>query len=57
MPNLRGGEKGDLFVRINIEVPRKLTDEQRKKLEEFAVACGDNTNKGSSSEPFYKKFF
>lgn len=56
MPNLRGGEKGDLLVRIHVEVPRKLTDDQRKKLEEFAVACGDNTDKGSS-EPFYKKFF
>lgn len=56
MPSLRGGEKGDLYVKVNIEVPRKLSDEQRKKLEEFAILCGDDNNKGSS-EPFYKKFF
>lgn len=56
MPSLRGGV-GDLYVRINIEVPTCLTDEQRKKLEEFAVLCGDDNNKGSSSQPFYKKFF
>ena len=56
MPSLRGGV-GDLYVRINIEVPTRLTDEQRKKLEEFAVLCGDDNNKGSSSQPFYKKFF
>ena len=61
MPNIRGGNKGDLYVQINIEVPKKLTDEQRKKLEEFAVLCGDDkpsnhkSNKGG--EPFYKKFF
>lgn len=66
MPSLRGGQIGDLYVRINIEVPVSLTSEQRKKLEEFAVLCGDDNNKGSSSsgkqagsssQPFYKKFF
>ena len=58
MPNLRGGEKGDLYVRINVEVPSKLTDEQRKKLEEFAVLCGDDkVAPKQQSEPFYKKFF
>ncbi len=64
MPNLRGGGKGDLFVRINIEVPTKLTDEQRTKLEEFAKVCGDDkkmedksSKQQQSSEPFYKKFF
>ncbi len=59
MPNLRGGEKGDLFVRINIEVPTKLTNEQRIKLEEFAKSCGDDKRVESKqqSEPFYKKFF
>lgn len=56
MPSLRGGV-GDLYVRINIEVPTRLTDEQRKKLEEFAVLCGDDNNKGSSSQPFYKNSF
>ncbi len=56
MPSLRGSSKGDLYVRIDVEVPKKLTNEQRKKLEEFAVLCGDDNNKGTS-EPFYKKFF
>ena len=60
MPDLRNKDsKGDLYVRIDIEVPKKLSSDQRKKLEEFAVLCGDDNNKGtsSSSEPFYKKFF
>lgn len=41
MPNLRGGERGDQLVKVSIEVPKKLSSEQRRKLEEFAVACGD----------------
>lgn len=57
MPNLRGGSAGDMYIKINIDVPKKLTEAQRKKLEEFAVLCGDNTEDGGSSEPFYKKIF
>ncbi len=56
MPDLRGGVRGDLYVRIHVEVPTKLTDAQRAKLEEFAKLCGDDNPK-QSSEPFYKKFF
>ena len=61
MPSLRGGTTGDLYVRVHIEVPTNLTSEQRKKLEDFALACGDANNKASGqssgSQPFYKKFF
>ena len=57
MPNLRGGAAGDLYVKINIEVPKSLTDEQRKKLEEFAKLCGDDNHDAGGSQPFYKKFF
>ncbi len=56
MPRLRGGTPGDLYVQIEVEVPKKLSGEQRKKLEEFALLCGDDDNKGNA-EPFYKKFF
>ncbi|MBO5255802.1 MAG: molecular chaperone DnaJ [Opitutales bacterium] len=57
MPNLRGGATGDMYIKINIEVPKKLTDEQRKKLAEFAKLCGDDKGSSPNSEPFYKKFF
>ena len=57
MPNLRGGSTGDMYIKINIEVPKKLTDEQRKKLAEFAKLCGDDKGSSPNSEPFYKKFF
>jgi len=50
MPNLRGGYSGDQLIRVHVEVPTSLKTEQRKKLEEFAVACGD------ADEPVAKSF-
>ena len=42
MPNLRSpARKGDLYVRVVIDVPDKLTTEQREKLVDFSKACGD----------------
>jgi molecular chaperone DnaJ len=41
MPSLRGGSQGDQLVRVHVEVPKKLTDEQRTILEEFAKISGD----------------
>lgn len=35
-PNVHGSGKGDLLVRIFVETPSKLTDEQKHLLEEFA---------------------
>ena len=41
MPNLRGGGKGNQYVRVHIEVPKKLSGEQKSLLEQFAKSCGD----------------
>lgn len=53
MPNLHGGTRGDQLVRIHIEIPKKLTSEQREKLEAFAIACGDAEN--PIEESWWKK--
>lgn len=50
LPNLRGGAPGDQLLRVHVEVPTELTSEQRKKLEEFALACGD------ADEPVARSF-
>lgn len=42
MPHLSGGGRGDLYTRVQVEVPTKLNAEQRAKLEEFAELCGDD---------------
>ncbi len=42
MPNLRSkGRVGDLYVKICILVPSKLSKEQRSKLTDFAKSCGE----------------
>jgi molecular chaperone DnaJ len=40
MPALRGFRRGDLRVHVNVVIPRRLTDDQRRMLEEFAGAAG-----------------
>lgn len=46
MPNLRGAGYGDQRVRVHVEVPTSLTGEQRERLEEFAIACGETRESG-----------
>ena len=36
LPHMKGNKKGDLYVKIQVKLPRKLTDEQRKLIEELA---------------------
>ena len=44
-------ERGDLLVRVMVEVPTRLNAEQRAKLQEFAELCGDDNT------PLRKSFF
>ena len=37
IPNVHGRGKGDLLVRLNIVVPKRLSDEQRKLIQDLAV--------------------
>ena len=58
IPSLRGGRKGDLLIRVQVEVPTRLSGSQKAKLEDFAEECGDPAN--PVSESFVekaKKFF
>jgi molecular chaperone DnaJ len=49
--NIDSKAKGDLRVRVLVEVPTKLNGDQRKKLEEFAASCGDDNT------PIHRGFF
>ena len=49
--NLQGQGHGDLHVRVQVEVPTRLTAEQKAKLQEFAGLCDENVN------PISKSFF
>ena len=56
MPNLRGGHFGDQLVRIHVEVPTTLSGEQRRILEEFALASGDAEQPaGPAGKGFFDK--
>ncbi len=51
MPVLNSSARGDLMARLIVAVPRKLTNEQRQKLEEFAELVGEDV------PPPQKSFF
>lgn len=44
MPSLRGGRRGDMYVKIITEVPTSLNAEQRKALEQFNSSLLDKNN-------------
>jgi molecular chaperone DnaJ len=46
---LQGYGRGDLKVVINVLVPRKLTDEQRDLLDQFAELTGETTYEADQS--------
>src|SRR6266513_34772 len=49
--HVNGRERGDLLVRVMVEVPTRLNAEQRAKLQEFADSCGEENT------PLRKSFF
>ena len=51
VPSLNSHSRGDLIVRVAVEVPTRLNGEQRKKLEEFAALMGEENS------PLHKSFF
>ncbi|HEY3900944.1 MAG TPA: molecular chaperone DnaJ [Chthoniobacter sp.] len=51
VPSLNSHSRGDLIVRVAVEVPTRLNAEQRKKLEEFAALMGEENT------PLHKSFF
>lgn len=59
IPNLRNNSRvGDLYARMVVDVPKKLSKEQREKLVAFAEACGDQDS--AADEGFLdkaKRFF
>lgn len=47
LPPLHGGRRGDLFVHVNVEVPKRINDTQRDLILKLSEALGDNVPKGS----------
>jgi molecular chaperone DnaJ len=53
MPVLQGFGRGDQRVLVNVTVPRQLSDEQRRLLEEFDAASDEHTYR--HDESFFEK--
>jgi molecular chaperone DnaJ len=53
MPVLQGFGRGDHRVLVNVRVPRRLTDEQRRLLEQFDAASDEQTY--AEDESFFDK--
>jgi len=49
MPSVRGGYQGSQYVRVMLQVPTRLSSEQRKLLEDYAKLSGDQINKEDNS--------
>jgi molecular chaperone DnaJ len=56
IPDLHGRGHGDELVRVNVEIPVRLTPEQRRLIEEFARASGEAINKESFTDKLKNTF-
>ena len=53
MPNLQKSKRGDLFIRVAVKIPKKLTPRQKELLEEFAKSEG--IKEAKESKKFWQK--
>lgn len=58
IPKLRGDGNGDHYVKVKVLTPQKLTEKQKKLLQEFGELCGENVNPEQKSwKDSVKRFF
>ena len=55
MPVLQGRGRGDHRLLVNVTVPRRLTDEQRRLLGEFEQSADEETYRPDDDEGFFDK--
>jgi molecular chaperone DnaJ len=56
IPDLHGHDCGDELVKVDIEVPTRLSSEQRKLIEEFARLSGESVDRESFTDKIKKSF-
>ena len=57
IPNLHGGKPGDQYVTLMLQVPERLTSEQKRLLEEFAKVSGESVDDSDSFKEKLRKVF
>ena len=55
IPYVNSSRRGDLIFRVNVEIPRSLTEKQKEQVRAFADNCGEG-NYGRKSG-FFKRIF
>lgn len=60
IPKLRGNNRGDQYVKVVVDTPKKLNDKQKELLREFAKSCGEEVHEkkttfGQKIENMFKK--
>lgn len=55
MPLLQSSRRGDLHVKVNVKVPKKLTQHQRELLMEFSKSTDSHKRKQANSKGFWEK--
>lgn len=56
IPDLHGRGTGDELVQVNVEIPSRLSPEQRRLIEEFARVSGEDITKESFTDKIKKTF-
>jgi molecular chaperone DnaJ len=56
IPDVHGRGIGDELVRVTVEIPKNISTEQRRLIEEFARLSGESTGKESFTEKIRKTF-
>ena len=49
VPNVRGYGRGDQYVKVKVDVPKKLNKEQREALQKFAELSGEEVHEQTKS--------
>jgi molecular chaperone DnaJ len=55
MPSLHGSRPGNLYVRLDVAVPTRLTEGQRQLLEDFDRESGPETYAAGEDEGFFRR--
>ena len=49
IPKLRGNSRGDQYVKVIVDTPKKLNEKQKDLLRQFAAECGEEVHEKKSS--------
>lgn len=55
MPSLKSSQRGDEYVRVKVEIPKKLTEKQRQLMKELAHEFGHDEKLGGAKKGFFDK--